>query len=73
MLAHDDIGWLDVAVDHAARVGVIDGVADVGESAEQLAQFQRASGRVGLAQRLVLRGTASIASLRLSPLMNRMA
>ena len=40
VLAHDDIGRLDVAVDHAAGVGIIDGVADVHESAEQLAERQ---------------------------------
>ena len=38
VLAEDDVGRLEVAVDHAAGVGVIDGVADVEEAAEQLAQ-----------------------------------
>jgi hypothetical protein len=32
--AQDDVGRLDVAVNHAARVGVIDGVADIEEAAE---------------------------------------
>ena len=45
MIAHDDIRRLDVAVDHAARVGIIDGVADVQESAEQLAELEVAPSR----------------------------
>ena len=48
VLAQDDIRRLDVAVDHAAGVGIVDGVADVEESAEQLAELQvdrRAGGR----------------------------
>ena len=52
VLAQDDVGRLDVAMDHAAGVGVIDGVADVEEAAEQLAQFQRAAAGVVL-QRVV--------------------
>ena len=39
MLAQDAVARLEVAVDHAARVGVIDRVADIEEAAEQLAQF----------------------------------
>ena len=52
MLAEDDVGRLDVAMDHAAGVGVIDGVADVEEAAEQLAQLQRSAAGVVL-QRVV--------------------
>ena len=44
MLAHDDVGRLDVAMQHAPRVGIVDGVADVDESSQQLAQLQRAAG-----------------------------
>ena len=48
MLAQDDVARLDVAVDDAAAMGIIDGVADVEEAAEQLAQFQRAAAGVVL-------------------------
>jgi hypothetical protein len=40
MLAQDDVGRLDVAVDHSARVGIIDGVTDVEEAAEKFAQLE---------------------------------
>ena len=45
VLADDDVARLDVAVQHAAAVGVIDGIADVHEAAEKLAQFQVARSR----------------------------
>ena len=54
VLPHDDIGWLDVAVEHPAAVRVVDRVADVGEPPQQLSQLQRAAagvrlhGRVGV-------------------------
>ena len=71
VLAHDDVGRLDVAVDHAAAVGVVDGVADIGESPQELAQLQRpAAGSLVSASSSWNR---AIASLSESPLMNRMA
>ena len=48
MLAEDDVGRLDVAMDHAAGVGVIDGVADVEEAAEQLAKLEGSTAGVVL-------------------------
>ena len=41
VLADDDVARLDVAVQHAAAVGVVDRVADVDEPPQQLAQLQR--------------------------------
>ena len=41
MLAHDDVARLDVAVEHATAVRVLDGVADVGEPTQELAELQR--------------------------------
>ncbi len=46
MLAQNDIGRFDVAMQHAPAVRVIDGVADVKEAAKQLAQLQRMSAPV---------------------------
>ena len=40
VLADDDVARLDVAVQDAAAVGVVDGVADVEEPPQQLAQLQ---------------------------------
>ncbi len=48
VLADDDVCGLDVAVQHAARVGVLDGVADVDEPPEQLAKLQRAAAGVAV-------------------------
>ena len=52
VLADDDVARLDVAVQHAAAVGVVDRVADVDEPPQQLAQLQRPPAGVVL-QRLV--------------------
>ena len=52
VLADDDVARLDVAVQHAPAVGVVDRVADVEEPPQQLAQLQRAAAGVVL-QRLV--------------------
>ncbi len=52
MLADDDVPRLDVAVQHAPAVRVVDGVADVDEPPQQLAQLQRPASGVAL-QRLV--------------------
>ena len=41
VVAHDDIAGLDVAVQDAPVVGIFDGVADVGEPPQQLAQLER--------------------------------
>ena len=41
MFADDDVSRLDVAVEHAAAVCVVDRVADVHEAAEELAELQR--------------------------------
>ena len=57
VLADDHVARLDVAVQHAARVRVVDGVADVGEPPQQLAQLQRAAARVVL-ERIRRRGSA---------------
>ena len=57
VLADDDVARLDVAVQHAATVGVVDGVADVDEPPQQLAQLQRAAAGVVL-QRRRRRGSA---------------
>ena len=46
MFADDDVSRFDVAMEHAAAVGVVDGVADVHQAAEQLAQFERSSAGV---------------------------
>ena len=95
--ADDDVRRLDVAVQHAAAVRVVDGVADVEEPPQELAElkFPVALGWRRVGGTLVLRGLGrperrrirqgqpdlprpgawnrSIASLRLSPLMNRIA
>ncbi len=52
VLADDDVARLQVAVQDAPAVGVVDRVADVQEAAEELAQFQRAPAGIPL-QRLV--------------------
>ena len=69
--AEHDVGRLEVAVQDAPAVGIGDRVADVDEPAQQLAQLQgplaRAAGRPSA------RVERSMASLRLSPRMNRMA
>ena len=86
MLADDDVARLDVAVQHAAAVGVVDRVADVEEPAEQPAQLQ-ADCRPGIrrpptpalphkgegALMFALSWKLSMAALRRSPRMNRMA
>ena len=71
MLAHDDVARLEVAVQHAPAVGVVDGVADVHESPQQLAQLQRPPAGVFFSVSSAWK--CSMASLRLSPRMNRMA
>jgi len=38
VFAEDDVGRLEVAMDHAARMGVIDRVASIEDAAEELAQ-----------------------------------
>ncbi len=54
VLADDDVGRLEVAVQHAAAVCVVDRVADVGESPQEPAQLERPSARVTLACRLAV-------------------
>ena len=54
MLADDDVARLDVPVQDAAAVGVVDGVADVGEPPQELAQLQRPLARVGLQSRVAV-------------------
>ncbi len=44
VLADDDVARLDVAMEHAPAMGVVDGIADVGEPAQQPAQLQRPAG-----------------------------
>ena len=56
---------------HAAVVGVVDGVADVHEPAEELAKLERLPARVAFQSRVGVE--PSIASLSESPRMNRMA
>ena len=81
VLADDDIARLDVAVQHAAAVSVIDCVADVQEPAQELAKLEvrapAGPGARAAAQRLVGCWNAASEmfdpSLRESPLMNRMA
>ncbi len=53
MIAHDDVRRLQVAVNDPSGVRVVDGVADVGETPQQLAQLQRPAAWVGH-ERLVL-------------------
>ena len=72
VLAEHDVARLEVAVQHAPAVGVGDRVADVDEPPQQLAQRQRPLAGVGLAA-IASAWNAAIASLRLSPRMNRMA
>jgi hypothetical protein len=46
MLAHNDVGGLQVAVNHAAGMSVVDGVADVEKVSEEFAECQvSAAGR----------------------------
>ena len=72
VLAEHDVARLQVAVQHAAAVGVGDRVADVEEPPQQPPQGQRPL--AGVALRVPSASwNRSIASLRLSPLMNRMA
>ena len=72
VFAEHDVARLQVAVQHAAAVGVGDGVADVDEPAEQAAAAP--SGRSpGVAPALSAGGNGSMASFRLSPRMKRMA
>ena len=54
MLAHDDIPRLDVAVEHAPRVGIVDGVANVEESAKNFAELQRPPPDVRLERRIAV-------------------
>ena len=70
VFADDDVARLDVAMEDAAAVSVADRIADVHESPEQLAERQRPltwSASAGSAW------NRSMASLRVSPRMNRMA
>ena len=46
MLAQNDIRRLDVSMNHASRVGIVNGIADVNESAEQFAVPEVARARV---------------------------
>ena len=72
VLADDDVARLDVPVQDAAAVGVVDGVADVGEPSRS--SLRSASERpAGSLVRVASPWNRSIASLRLSPLMNRIA
>jgi hypothetical protein len=52
VLADDDVARLDVPVQDAAAVGIVDGIADIGEPPQQLAQLQRPATGIGL-ERLV--------------------
>jgi hypothetical protein len=52
VLAQEDIARLDVAVQHPAGMRVVDGIADVGEPPQQLAQLQRSPAGVGLQRRI---------------------
>ena len=72
VFADDDVARLDVAVQHAAAVRIVDGVADVDEPPQQLAQLQRPAAGIVLCSDSSA-WNRSIASLRLSPLMNRIA
>ena len=71
ILADDHVPWLDVPVQHAPAVGVVDRVADVHEPPQELAEGQRPAAGVG--PQGSSRWNASIASLSESPLMNRIA
>ena len=74
MLADDDVARLDVPVQHAAAVRVVDGVADVDEAPQELAQLRATAGpRVVVLTATSSAWKRSMASLRLSPRMNRMA
>ena len=44
VLAHDHVARLDVAVEHAPAVGVVDRVADVEEPAQELAAARATAG-----------------------------
>ena len=46
VFAEHDVAGLQIAVQHAAAVGVFDGVADVDEALQQLAQFERPLARL---------------------------
>ena len=52
MLADDDVARLDVAVEYAPAVGVLDGVANVDEPTQQVAQLERAAAGVGPGRRV---------------------
>ena len=52
VLADDHVARLDVAMEHAPAVGVLDGVADVDEPPQQVAQLERAAARVAPERRV---------------------
>ena len=72
VLAQHDVARLQVAVQHPAAVGVRDRVADVEEAAQQLPQREHALARIAIAGSSA-RWNRSIASLRLSPWISRIA
>ena len=72
VLAEHDVARLQVAVQHAPAVGIGDRVADVDEPPEEL-RARPGSARRGRGRGLSARWNRSMASLRLSPRMNRMA
>ena len=71
VLADDHVGRLQVAVQDAAAVRVLDGVADVQEPPQQFPQLQRAT--PGSFFSVSSAWKRSMASLSESPRMNRMA
>ena len=52
VLADDHVSRLDVAMEHAPAVGVLDGVADVDEPPQQVAQLERAAAGVAPERRV---------------------
>ena len=71
VLADDDIRRLDVAVQYAPAMGVLDGVANVDESPEELVQFERPMAWVSLSAGSAR--NAAMAFCNVSPRIRRIA
>src|SRR5262249_19898880 len=54
VLADDDVARLDIAVEHAARMGIVDRVADVEEPPQELALLERTRAGIALQPLVVM-------------------
>ena len=71
VLAEDDVARLQVAVQDAARMRVVDGIADVDEPPQELAQFERPAAWLFLQRLIFMKPFDRL--LEDSPPINRMA